>query len=44
MNNFIRRNFTAMQFRAMRWQIERAEEQCIRSGRRVTWMIEFTEL
>lgn len=42
-NGFLHRNFTLQQFVGMRWQIERAEEQCIRAGRRVSWMLQLGE-
>lgn len=40
---FLHRNWTVEQFVGMRWQIEQAEEQCIRAGRRVSWLLQLEE-
>jgi hypothetical protein len=36
--------FTPEQYRAMRFQLDRAEEQALRAGRAVAWLIDPTDL
>jgi hypothetical protein len=36
--------FTPEQYRAMRFQLDRAEEQALRAGRAVDWLIDPTDL
>lgn len=36
--------FTPEQYRAMRFQLDRAEEQALRAGRAVDWLIDPNEL